>query len=164
MTENGNNRIPMTPSGRKKLAEELQRLKTVERPANIAAIEEARAHGDLSENAEYTAAKEQQGQIEARIRDLEDRLSRAEVIDPSKISTDRVVFGTRVRLYDIKQDKETVYCIVGEGEADPSKGYISVTSPIAKGLIGKEEGDEVTIRTPGGIRTFEIISIEKLAE
>ena len=154
------NRIPMTPRGKRLLQQELTRLKAVERPANVKAIEEARGHGDLSENAEYHAAKELQGQLEAKINELEDRLGRAEVIDPSTVSTDRVVFGCKVTLHDQETDRQTSYSIVGEMEAEPAKGLISVTSPIARGLIGKEEGDEVTIQTPGGRRSFEVVAIE----
>lgn len=157
-----NLRIPMTPRGKQLLVKELQKLKSVDRPANIAAIEEARAHGDLSENAEYHAAKELQGQIAAKINELEDRLGRAEVIDPASVSLERVVFGTKVKLFDLETEQQKFYCIVGEGEADPAKSFISVTSPVAKGLIGKEEGDEVTIKTPGGMRTFEVIAIERI--
>lgn len=156
-------RIPITPKGKRLMAEELQRLKTVERPANVRAIEEARGHGDLSENAEYHAAKEEQGKIEARIKDLEDKLSRLEVIDPSGVATDRVRFGTKVTLYDTQQDREIVYCIVGEFESDVAHGLISVSSPIARGLIGKEEGDEVTIATPNGGRHFEVVSIQPIS-
>ena len=154
-------RIPITPRGKRLMQDELHRLKAVERPANVKAIEEARAHGDLFENAEYHAAKEMQGQIDFKIKELEDRLGRAEVIDPASVSTERVVFGTKVILHDLEQDHETAYSIVGEWEADPAKGLISIASPIARGLIGKEEGDEVTIKTPKGLRQFEVVSIER---
>lgn len=138
---------------------ELNHLRKVERPRIVQEIEEARAHGDLSENAEYHAAKEKQGHIEARILKLEDEVGRAEVIDPSRMTTDRVVFGVAVDVYDIAADKETTYQIVGEGEADISSGLISVTAPLAKALIGKEVGDAVTVQAPGGLREMEIADI-----
>ncbi|HLG18526.1 MAG TPA: transcription elongation factor GreA [Bdellovibrionota bacterium] len=152
-------RVPMTASGKIKLVEELTRLKAVERPKVVKEIEEARGHGDLSENAEYHAAKEKQGHIETRIRMLEDVVGRAEVVDLSKIDGSKVVFGVTVRLYDTDAEKELRYKIVGELEADISKGLISISSPIAKALIGKEAGDEVTVQTPGGSRELEIIEI-----
>jgi transcription elongation factor GreA len=150
----------MTPAGLKKLEAELKRLREVDRPANIQAIEEARAHGDLSENAEYKFAKEQQSFIAGRIGHLEERISRAEVIDPSRLKGDRVVFGARVSLENLDSGEQVAYRIVGEDEADLDSGTISVTSPIARGLIGKEEGDEVAITTPAGRRKFEITSVE----
>jgi transcription elongation factor GreA len=152
-------RVPMTPTGKSKVVEELNRLKTTDRLKIVAEIETARSHGDLSENAEYHAAKERQGQLEARIRFLEDQLSRAEVIDPSRMGTSRVIFGMTVRLYDGTNDKELSYRIVGEMEADLQKGYISVNSPIAKALIGKSVGDVVEAQVPGGRRELEIIEI-----
>jgi len=152
-------KIPMTRSGHRKLIEELKRLKTVERPSIIREIEEARAHGDLSENAEYKFAKEKQGHIEGRIQQVEDWLARAEVIDVSKLSGDKVVFGATVTLLDVDTDKTVKYRIVGELEADLKQGLLSVTSPLARSLIGRREGDEVVVRTPGGERTFEILEI-----
>lgn len=153
-------RYPMTPDGHKKLTQELKHLKEVERPANVKAIEEARAHGDLSENAEYKYAKEQQSLIAGRIEYLEDRISRAEVIDPSKLSGERVVFGAKVSLENLDTTEEVAYRIVGEDEADLNRGTISITSPIARGLIRKEVGDMVTIATPSGPRKFEIVDVE----
>jgi len=125
----------------------------------ISAIEEARAHGDLSENAEYHAAKEDQGMNEARINMLEDRLARAEIIDTSNMNTDKIVFGAKVELIDAETEKSVTYQIVGEDEADLSQGKISITSPIARALIGKEEGDEALVRAPGGEREYEIVSV-----
>lgn len=153
-------RYPMTPKGHKQLTAELKNLREVERPANVKAIEEARAHGDLSENAEYKYAKEQQSLIAGRIEYLEDRLSRAEVIDPSKLSGETVVFGAKVTLENMSTEEEVVYRIVGEDESDLAEGTISISSPIARGLIRKEEGDQVTIATPAGPRKFEIVSVE----
>ena len=152
-------RVPMTPEGKKILQDELNQLKSYERFKIVNEIEVARAHGDLRENAEYHAAKEKQGMIEARIRFLEDQLSRSEVIDPSKLGSDRVVFGMYVKVFDTKQDKELRYRIVGDNEANLDKGFISVNSPISKGLIGKEVGDSAVIDAPGGKRELEIISI-----
>jgi transcription elongation factor GreA len=150
----------MTVEGKAKLSEELAQLKTVERGKIVGEIEIARSHGDLSENAEYHAAKERQGQIEARVNYLEDQLGRAEVVNLSKVDGSRVVFGVTVRLYDPGSDKELKYRIVGENESDLSRGYISVNSPIAKALIGREVGDEVVVQTPGGNRELEIVAIE----
>ena len=149
----------MTAEGKVRAVEELHRLKTVERPKVVRDIEEARGHGDLSENAEYHAAKEKQGHIEHRIRTLEDQISRAEVIDLSRINGSKVVFGVTVKLFDTKSEDEVTYRIVGELEADITKGLISVKSPIAQAMIGKEVGDEVVAQTPGGRRQFEIIDI-----
>lgn len=157
---NNMERYPMTPEGHKKLYRELKHMKEVERPANVKAIEEARAHGDLSENAEYKYAKEQQSLIAGRIEYLEDRISRAEVIDPSKLSGDRVVFGALVTIADLSTDEEKSYRIVGDDEADLESGTISISSPIARGLISKEVGDEVSIATPAGRRKFEIVDVE----
>ncbi|MEJ2107205.1 MAG: transcription elongation factor GreA [Acidiferrobacteraceae bacterium] len=155
------NKVPMTVAGSKALQEELQRLKSVERPRIIKAIAEARAHGDLSENAEYHAAKEEQGFIEARIRDVEAKLASAQVIDPTTLNTEgRVVFGATLKLYDENADAEVSYQIVGDDEADIEAGKISINSPIARGLIGKEEGDEVEVKVPDGIRRYEILSVE----
>jgi len=153
-------RVLLTADGAEKLREELKRLKSVERPRVIEAIAEARAHGDLSENAEFDAAKDQQGFIEGRISELENQLSRAEVIDPAKLNAGgKVVFGARVDLYDVDDDSEASYQIVGELEADLESGQISVTSPIGRALIGKHEGDEVEVQTPGGTRTYEIVKV-----
>ncbi|MDJ0762993.1 MAG: transcription elongation factor GreA [Myxococcota bacterium] len=151
---------PMTPQGLKKLEAELKKLIEVDRPANVKAIEEAREHGDLSENAEYKAAKEEQSLIASRMEYLEDRIARANVIDPTKLSGDRVVFGARVSLEDLNTTEEKTYRIVGEDEADIDVGTISISSPIARGLIGKEVGDQVTIGTPAGPRKFEIVDVE----
>lgn len=153
-------RVLLTASGAEKLREELKRLKKVERPRIIEAIAEARAHGDLSENAEYDAAKDQQGFIEGRIAELESQLSMAEVIDPKTLNAgDRVVFGAWVDLYDVDDDVEVSYQIVGELEADLDNKQISVASPIGRALIGKHEGDEVNVDTPGGTRTYEIVKV-----
>jgi len=152
-------RVPMTKEGAEKMREELAYIRGVKKHQIISAIEEARAHGDLSENAEYHAAKEDQGMNEARINMLEDRLARAEVIDPSSMDTDRIVFGAKVKLIDAETEKSVAYQIVGEDEADLSQGKISITSPIARALIGKEEGDEALVRAPGGEREYEIVSV-----
>ena len=154
------NKYPMTPSGLKKLEAELKKLKEVDRPANVRAIEEARAHGDLSENAEYKYAKEQQSLIASRIEFLEDRISGAEVIDPSTLSGEKVVFGAKVTLENMDTGEVFTYRIVGEDEASIEEGLISVTSPLARGLIRHEAGEEVTIHTPSGIKIFEICSVE----
>lgn len=153
-------RVLLTIDGAEKLREELKRLKSVERPRVIEAIAEARAHGDLSENAEFDAAKDQQGFIEGRISELENQLSRAEVIDPAKLNAGgKVVFGARVDLYDVDDDAEVSYQIVGELEADLDNAQISVTSPIGRALIGKHQGDEVDVETPGGRRSYEIVKV-----
>lgn len=153
-------RILLTVAGAEKLQQELMRLKKVDRPKIIAAIAEARSHGDLSENAEYDAAKDQQGFIEGRIAELEHQLAHAEIIDPRKLKVDgKVVFGAHVDLYEIEIDLNVTYQIVGELEADLKKGQISLTSPIGKALIGKEIGDEVEVETPGGIRGYEILKV-----
>lgn len=153
-------KYPMTPGGLKKLEAELKKLRETDRPANVKAIEEARAHGDLSENAEYKAAKEQQSLIAGRIEYLEDRISRANVIDPSRLSSERVVFGAKVHLENLDTEEQVAYRIVGEDEADIDSGTISITSPIARGLIRREVGDTVTIRTPSGPRKYEIFDLE----
>ncbi len=153
-------KYPMTPTGKVKLEAELKKLREVDRPANVKAIEEAREHGDLSENAEYKAAKEQQSLIAARIDYVEDQISSANVIDPKKLSGDRVVFGAKVTVENLDSGDENVYRIIGEDEADLDAGTISITSPIARGLIGKEVGDEATIATPSGPRKFEIVDVE----
>jgi len=153
-------RYPMTVQGAAVLQEELTRLKMIDRPAVIAAIAEARAHGDLKENAEYHAAREQQGFIEGRIQDIEGKLSNAQVIDIAKVPhTGKVIFGSTVEIEHIETEEVKTYQIVGDDEADFKIGKISVNSPIARGLIGKEEGDEATIETPGGLVTYEIISV-----
>ncbi|GEQ97195.1 transcription elongation factor GreA [Iodidimonas gelatinilytica] len=152
-------KVPMLASGFNSLKAELQQLKTVERPAVVRAIEEARAHGDLSENAEYHAAKEKQGMIEARVMELEDSLSRAEVIDPTTLKGDKVMFGATVTLLD-EDDKSTTYQIVGVEEADVKQGRISFTSPIGRSMIGRSLGDEVEVITPSGEKYFEIEKIE----
>lgn len=149
----------MTPLGYEKLQRELQQLKNVERIQNIADIEEARAHGDLSENAEYQYAKERQGMIAGQIKHLEDQVSRADVIDPASINSEKVVFGATVQVLDLDTDDELTYTIVGSPEADSKLGRISVFSPIARALIGKYEGDEVEVPTPRGRRSLEILEI-----
>ena len=149
----------MTAEGYRVLDDQLKQLKSVERPSVISAISEAREHGDLSENAEYHAAKERQGQIEAMIADIDDRLSRAMVIDPSTLSGDKVVFGATVELLD-EDDKKIVYQIVGETEADAKVGRISYSSPLGRALIGRTVGDEVEFSAPSGDRYFEISKIE----
>jgi transcription elongation factor GreA len=151
---------PMTKTGAERLRAELTELKTVKRPAVIAAIAEARAHGDLKENAEYHAAREQQGFIEGRIKDIEAKLSHAQVIDVSTIdAAGKVVFGSTVVLLDLNSDEEKTYQIVGVDEADLKQGKISVTSPVARALIGKMEGDEVGLEAPGGTHEFEILEV-----
>ena len=153
-------RVPMTTEGFKSLETELQRLKSEERPRIIQAIAEARAHGDLSENAEYHAAKEAQGMNEARVADLEDRLSRADVIDTSKLSGKTVKFGATVTLVDEDTDEKVKYKIVGDLEADVRAGKISISSPIARALIGKAKGDSAEVTTPKGARSYEILKVE----
>lgn len=152
-------RVPMTIEGYKNLETELQRLKAVERPRIIAAISEARAHGDLSENAEYHAAKEQQGLNEARVAELEDKINRAEVIDTSKLSGDTVKFGATVTLQDDDSEDKVTYTIVGDTEADLKNGKISISSPIARALIGKTKGESVDVTTPKGTRTLEVLKV-----
>lgn len=154
-------KIPMTKFGESSLRDELQRLKQVERPRIVTAIAEAREHGDLKENAEYHAAREQQGFCEGRIKDIEAKLSHAQVIDVTQIeNSGKVIFGVTVTLINLETDQLVTYQIVGEDEADVKNGKISVTSPIARGLIGKEEGDEVSVTTPGGVVEYEIDSVE----
>lgn len=152
-------RIPMTAEGHAALQAELKVLKSVERPSIIAAISEARSHGDLSENAEYHAAKEKQSFIEGRISELDDKLARADVIDVSKLSGGKVRFGATVTIADADTEEEQTYKIVGEDEADVKQGKISVTSPIARALIGKEEGDEAEVAAPAGARAYEIVKV-----
>lgn len=151
--------IPITPSGLRKLKEELKHLQTVERVKISKEIEVARAHGDLRENAEYHAAKEKQSHIEGRILDLNGLIARAEVIDPAKLTGDKVVFGATVMLVDQETEKEVSYRIVGEPEADLKKRWISVTSPVARALVGKSVGDVVTVQSPGGAREYEVQEI-----
>lgn len=151
-------KIPLTQAGFNKLDEELKHLKTVERPAIIRAIAEAREHGDLSENAEYHSAKEKQSFIEGRVKELEGAISLADVIDPSKLSGS-IKFGATVELADEDTDEEKTYQIVGEYEADIDAGRLNIKSPLARALIGKDEGDSVDVRTPGGTRSYEILSI-----
>ena len=153
-------KVPLTVIGAEKLREELHRLKTVERPSVIAAIAEARAHGDLSENAEYDAAKERQGFVEGRIQEVEGKLSAAQVIDPSELDAGgRVVFGATVELEDEDTGDRVKYQIVGEDEADLKKGWINISSPIARALIGKEEGDTAVVQAPGGEKAYEIVAV-----
>jgi transcription elongation factor GreA len=153
-------KVPLTKRGADRLRDELKRLKSVDRPRVIRAIAEARAHGDLRENAEYHAAKDQQGFIEARIRDIESKLSHAQIIDVSKLTpSGKVVFGATVDLLDETDESEITYRIVGEDEADIGAGLISYSSPIARALIGKEEGDSATVVTPGGKRSYEILEV-----
>lgn len=150
----------MLPLGRERLKTELDHLRGVERPSISQAIEVAREHGDLRENAEYHAAKEKQGFVEARIRDLEAKLALAQVIDPERLSGHRVTFGATVTLLDTATDEELVYSIVGEEEASFKHGLINFKSPIAQGILGREEGEEVKVSTPSGDRTFEILEVE----
>jgi len=150
----------MTVEGAERLKAELQRLKSVERPAVIQALAEARSHGDLSENADYDAAKERQGFLEGRISEVESKLAHAQVIDPSVIEADgRVVFGSTVEIEDLENGTRTSYQIVGDDEADIKASKISVNSPIARALIGKSEGDTAEVQAPGGIRSFEVVGV-----
>ena len=153
-------KIPFTLSGLEKIKSELNKLKKLERPNIIQAISVAREHGDLKENAEYHAAKDRQSFIEGRITELEDVSSRAEVINLSKLSGETVTFGTKVKIVDEENDQETVYQIVGPYEANLELGHISIASPMAKALIGKEQGSSVAVTTPGGTKHYEILSIE----
>lgn len=154
------NKIPLTVAGAEQLRAELHRLKTVERPSVIEAIAEARSHGDLSENAEYDAAKERQGFIEGRIKDVEGTLSNAQIIDPALLDADgRCVFGATVELEDLGSGDSVTYQIVGEDEADIKQGKISVSSPVARALIGKYAGDVAEVQAPGGTREYEIVDI-----
>src|SRR5579885_3871447 len=153
------NRIPMTSDGYNRLQEELKRLKTVDRPAIIRAIAEARTHGDLSENAEYHAARERQSFIEGRVAELEDKIARAEVIDTTKLSGSLIKFGAKVTLADEETDEEQTFRIVGEDEADVRNGRLSVTSPLARALIGKRIGDSVEVSTPRGAKSYEIVRV-----
>lgn len=153
-------KIPMTVAGYRALEDEIQHLKMVERPSVIKMIEEARAHGDLSENAEYHAAKDRQAFIEGRVMDLEDKLSRADVIDVSKLSGKTVKFGATVTLSDEDTDAKVKYQIVGDLEADAKRGRISISSPIARALIGKSAGDTVEVAAPGGAKSYEILKVQ----
>src|SRR6187551_3436411 len=154
-------KVPMLAEGHRQLSDELKRLKIEERPSIIEAIEVARAHGDLSENAEYHAAKERQGQVEATIADLEDKLARAMIIDPTTLSGDKVVFGATVTLLD-EEEKKIRYQLVGQQEADARVGRISYNSPLGRALIGREVGDEIEVTTPAGERYYEVAKIEFL--
>lgn len=156
-------RIPMTSIGAEKLREELKDLKSVQRPAVIQAIAEAREHGDLKENAEYHAAREQQGFIEGRIQEIEASLSNSEIIDITKLAASaggKIVFGATVELFDVNDEKDVTYQIVGELEADIKKNLISISSPIARAMIGKQQDDEVVVQAPGGERIYEIVSVK----
>jgi len=153
-------KFPMTPSGYASMRAHLKRLKDVDRPANSRAIEIARGHGDLKENADYSAAKEEQGLIEAKVRELEAKTAMAEVIDPTKLSGDRVSFGATVTIEDTESGEKTRYVIVGEHEADIKKGRISIGAPVARALIGKDVGDTVSWQSPKGKREFEIVEVE----
>jgi len=153
-------KVPMTGEGYKVLDEELKRLKSIERPSVIAAISEARSHGDLSENAEYHAAKERQGWIEGRIAEIEDKISRAQVIDVSKLSGSQVKFGATVSVIDEDTEDKARYQLVGEHEADVKLGKISVSSPLARAMIGKEVGDVLEVNTPGGVKAYVILKVE----
>src|SRR5208283_633738 len=150
---------PITPEGATKLRDELNHLRSVERPKVIQMIAVAREHGDLSENAEYHAARDRQSFIEGRIKEIENKLALAEVIDPSKLAGDRVAFGATIKLSNADTGEEVTYRILGADEADLSKGTISVTSPLARSLLGKEVGDEVKVRMPGGERTYEVLEV-----
>jgi transcription elongation factor GreA len=152
-------KMPITPEGFQKLKDELERLTKVERPANIKAIAEARAHGDLSENAEYHAAKERQSFIAGRMHELQARLAQSQVIDPSTISQDKIAFGATVKLLDVETEEEKTYILVGPDESDIKKGKISIQSPIGKSLIGKALGDEVTVKAPARTIEYEVLEI-----
>ncbi len=153
-------KVPMTAEGFAALDQELKRLKTEERPAIIQAISEARSHGDLSENAEYHAAKERQSFIEGRVAELEDKIARAQIIDIARLSGKNVKFGATVKLQDEDSGEKRTYKIVGEDEADVRAGKVSITSPVARALIGKEKGDIVEVSAPGGVKAFEILKVE----
>ena len=153
-------KFPMTPRGQQSLREELKHLREVERPKNVQDIEEARAHGDLRENAEFHAAKEKQSFIEGRSRELEAVLAQAEVIDPAKLSGTRVVFGATVKLTETETGEEITYSIVGDYEGDIKLGRIAISAPLARAMIGKETGDVVEVNTPGGVKAYEIAKVE----
>jgi transcription elongation factor GreA len=152
-------RVPMTPTGYQKLQEELERLLKIERPNNIKDISEARAHGDLSENAEYHAAKEKQSFLEGRIQELKTKIALADVIDPSKISQDKVAFGAKVKVMDVSSSEEKTFTLVGQDEADAKNGRISISSPVGRALLNKEAGDVVTIKAPARTLEYEILEI-----
>ena len=156
-------RHPMTPYGYQQLKAELKKIREIDNPANVKAIEEARAHGDLSENAEYTYAKEQQGFIYGREKEVEALIATADIIDPATLSGDRVVFGATVQLLDVDTDEEITYTIVGENESDSKNGRVSITSPIARALIGKRIGDEAVLNAPKGKRNLEILDVKFLS-
>ena len=158
--ETMNDRMPVTRTGFDRMKDELKRLKTTERRDVAREIEIARSHGDLRENADYDAAKERQGMLEASIRSLEDKIARADVIDVGRLSGERVVFGATVTLLDIDSDEEQTVMIVGEAEADVKKGRISITSPVARALIGKNLDDSVSVQTPGGTKEYEVVGVE----
>ena len=153
-------RLPMTKEGFQNLKDQLRQIKEVERPQNVRDIEIARSHGDLSENAEYHAAKERQAMLDAQMKQLAGKISLAEVIDPATLSGERVVFGATVTLESLDNDEEVVYQIVGDAEAEPNEGRISLSSPLARALIGKSIGDEVMVKAPGGNRGYEIMDVE----
>jgi transcription elongation factor GreA len=153
------NKNPITPEGYSKLREELNHLRSVERPKIIQMIAVAREHGDLSENAEYHAARDRQSFVEGRVKEIEDKLARAEVIDPTKLSGDKVAFGATVKLSNTQTEEEVVYRIVGADEANLEAGSISISSPLARSLLGREVGDEVKVRMPGGERLYEILDV-----
>jgi transcription elongation factor GreA len=153
-------RVPVTPTGLLKLRAAMKNLKEVQRPANVQAIEEAREHGDLKENAEYHSAKEKQSMIVAQIAMVSDRLARAQVIDPATLDMDKIAFGATVELLNLDTDEEVTYQIVGSEEADVASGRIAYDAPVARGMLGKEEGDEIRVKTPKGVREFEILSVE----
>jgi transcription elongation factor GreA len=155
-------KIPLTPRGQQVLKEELKRLREVERPKNVRDIEEARAHGDLRENAEYHAAKERQGFIEGRSRDIESILAQAEVIDPAKLSGTKVVFGATVKLTDVDSGEEVTYMVVGDHEADIKEGRIAISAPLARAMIGREKGESVSLKTGKGMREYEIAEVRFL--
>ncbi len=159
MATNATERMPMTLSGVNRLKEELKRLKSVDRPRNVRDIEEARAHGDLSENAEYHAAKERQGFIDGRMKLLEDAIARSEVIDVTRFAGDKIRFGATVKLADSDSGAEVKYRLVGELEADIKAGRVSITSPIARAMIGREVGDTVVVQAPGGAREYEVLDV-----
>ncbi|KWT92756.1 transcription elongation factor GreA [Candidatus Magnetominusculus xianensis] len=152
-------RVPMTPDGFKKITEELDRLLKEERPQNIKDIATARAHGDLSENAEYAAAREKQSFLEGRIKELQSKVAMAQVIDPSKIKGDKISFGAKVKLFDLDTDEEKIFFLVGPDEADVKTGKISVTSPVGKALLGKVVGDEAIIKAPARTFSYEVLDI-----
>jgi transcription elongation factor GreA len=152
-------KIPMTPRGAQRLKDELKRRKEVDRYEIVRAIEEARGHGDLSENADYSAAKEAQSHNEGRIKELEGTLALSEIIDPAKMTGSRVTFGATVTLTEVDSGEEVVYSIVGENEADIKRGLISITAPVARAIVGKEAGESVQVRTPKGMKEYEVVSV-----